>query len=60
MIAKKFAAEKCNVAINYVSNKQSAEKVAADIETQYKSCKTVVIQGVCCPSSEGALTYIFT
>ena len=47
LIAEKFAAEGCNVAINYVSNLERAKETAAKIE---KECgaKTVVIQGVGC------------
>lgn len=46
MVARKFASEGSNVAINYVSNRDAAEKVAAEIEAEYK-VKTVIVQGVC-------------
>ena len=44
-MAQKFAAEGSNVAINYMSNKATADKVASEIASQY-NVKTVVIQGV--------------
>ena len=43
--AEKFASEGSNVAINYMSNKEAADKLASDIATKY-GVKTVVIQGV--------------
>ncbi|KAJ5774559.1 hypothetical protein N7457_009455 [Penicillium paradoxum] len=42
--AEKFAAEGSNVAINYLSSKESAEKLASDIAAKY-GVKTVTIQG---------------
>jgi len=45
IVAAKFAAEGSNVAINYMSSKETAEKVAGDIASKY-NVKTVVIQGV--------------
>ncbi|KAJ5130098.1 uncharacterized protein N7515_006137 [Penicillium bovifimosum] len=42
--AEKFAAEGSNVAINYVSSKDVAEKLAADLASKY-GVKTVAIQG---------------
>lgn len=46
MVARKFASEGSNIAINYVSNREAAEKVVAEIEAEYK-VKTVIVQGVC-------------
>ena len=45
-MAEKFAAEGCNVAINYVSNLSRAKQTAEKLETTYKA-KTVVVQGAC-------------
>lgn len=45
LVAEKFAIEGSNVAINYVSNKEAADKVASDITIKY-NVKTIVIQGV--------------
>jgi NAD(P)-dependent dehydrogenase (short-subunit alcohol dehydrogenase family) len=45
LTAEKFAAEGSNVAINYVSNKEAADKLAADIASKH-NVKTVVVQGV--------------
>ncbi|OOQ83970.1 putative NADP(+)-dependent dehydrogenase [Penicillium brasilianum] len=44
VIARKFAAEGSNVAINYVSSKETADKVASDLAAEY-NVKTIVIQG---------------
>ncbi|MCJ1355396.1 MAG: hypothetical protein MMC33_005387 [Icmadophila ericetorum] len=44
LVAEKFAEEGCNIAINYVSNVESAKQVAGKIEEQWKS-KTVIVQG---------------
>ncbi|KAJ5748117.1 uncharacterized protein N7511_009813 [Penicillium nucicola] len=44
LTAEKFAAEGSNVAINYMSNKETADKLAADIASKY-SVKAVVVQG---------------
>ena len=46
LIAEKFAAEGCNVAINYVANSERAKETAEKIEKAYQS-ETTVIQGVC-------------
>jgi hypothetical protein len=48
--AEKFASEGSNIAINYMSNKEVADKLALDIASKYK-VKTVVIQGVWLPYS---------
>lgn len=48
MIVEKFAAEGCNVAINYVSNAGRAEETAKKAEKAY-SAKTLLIQGVGLP-----------
>jgi D-Tyr-tRNAtyr deacylase len=45
LTAEKFAAEGSNVAINYMSNKEAADKLAADIAGKH-NVKTVVVQGV--------------
>ncbi|KAJ5084390.1 Short-chain dehydrogenase/reductase SDR [Penicillium alfredii] len=45
LVAEKFAAEGSNVAINYMSSRDDAEKVASGIASQY-GVKTIVIQGV--------------
>jgi hypothetical protein len=42
---EKFASEGSNVAINYMSSKEDADKLASDIATKY-GVKTVVVQGV--------------
>ncbi|PLB46938.1 NAD(P)-binding protein [Aspergillus steynii IBT 23096] len=44
VVAQKFAAEGCNVAINYVSSKDAAEKLASDLQAQY-NVKAITIQG---------------
>ncbi|KAK1138755.1 hypothetical protein N8T08_002020 [Aspergillus melleus] len=44
VVAQKFAAEGCNVAINYVSSKDAAEKLASDLQSQY-NVKAITIQG---------------
>ena len=45
-MAEKFAAEGCNVAINYVENLDRAKQTAQKIKKEYKT-KTVIVQGVC-------------
>ena len=45
MVCEKFAAEGCNIAINYVSNEERAKQTAEKVEKEY-SVKTVLIQGV--------------
>lgn len=45
LAAEKFASEGSNVAINYMSSKEVADKLASDIASKY-GVKTVVIQGV--------------
>ena len=42
---EKFASEGSNIAINYMSNKETADKLASDVANKY-NVKTVVIQGV--------------
>lgn len=44
-MVEKFAAEGCNIAINYVSNLERAKQTANRIEKEYKA-KNVIIQGV--------------
>ncbi|RJE23715.1 Short chain dehydrogenase [Aspergillus sclerotialis] len=44
VVARKFAAEGSNVAINYVSSKDAAEKLASDLQSQYK-VKAIIVQG---------------
>ena len=46
LIAEKFAAENCNLAINYIASQDRAEQVAEKIERVYKT-KPILIQGVC-------------
>jgi len=43
-IARKFAAESCNVAINYVASEAPAKELAKELE-QNHNVKTIVIQG---------------
>ncbi|PLB41766.1 SDR family NAD(P)-dependent oxidoreductase [Aspergillus candidus] len=44
VVARKYAAEGCNVAINYVSSKDAAEELVADVREQY-GVKAIAIQG---------------
>ncbi|OQE82076.1 hypothetical protein PENNAL_c0038G05233 [Penicillium nalgiovense] len=44
LAAEKFASEGSNVAINYMSSKEIADKLASDIASKY-GVKTVVVQG---------------
>ncbi|CAL5867664.1 uncharacterized protein PFLUO_LOCUS1883 [Penicillium psychrofluorescens] len=44
LVAEKFASEGSNVAINYMSSKETADKVASDLATRH-NVKTAVIQG---------------
>ncbi|GAT21688.1 NADP(+)-dependent dehydrogenase [Aspergillus luchuensis] len=44
LVAQKYAAEGCNVAINYASSKDAAEKLAAELQESYK-VKAITIQG---------------
>lgn len=46
LVAQKFAAEGSNIAINYVSNKEAADRVASNLAKEY-NVKTIVVQGVC-------------
>lgn len=46
LVARKYAAEGCNVAINYASSKDDADNLAAEIREKYK-VNAVTIQGVC-------------
>lgn len=46
-IAEKFAAEGCNIAINYLSSEQAANDLALRLQSEC-SIKTVTIQGVRC------------
>lgn len=45
LVAEKFAAEGCNLAINYIASQNRAEQVAEKIEREYKT-KSILIQGV--------------
>lgn len=45
LIAQKFASEGSNIAINYVSSKDAAEKLASELQSQF-NVKAVTIQGV--------------
>lgn len=51
LVAEKFASEGSNVAINYMSSKETADKVASDLAAKH-NVKTIVIQGVCLFGSE--------
>ncbi|GKZ63286.1 hypothetical protein AnigIFM49718_011357 [Aspergillus niger] len=44
LVAQKYAAEGCNVAINYASSKDAAENLAAELRESYK-VKAITIQG---------------
>jgi hypothetical protein len=44
LICERFAAEGCNIAVNYLSSEDKAQEVAAKVEKH--SVKSVVIQGV--------------
>lgn len=44
-MAQKYAAEGCNVAINYLSSKDVAEELASSLRTQY-GVNAVTVQGV--------------
>ena len=46
LVAEKFAAEGCSIAINYVSNADRAKQTAEKLEKEYNA-KIVLIQGVC-------------
>ena len=45
LVAEKFAAEGCSIAINYVSNVERAKETAEKLEKEY-GVKVVVVQGV--------------
>ena len=45
LIAEKFAAEGCNVAVNYNASKDRAEHIAIKIAEEYR-VKSLVIRGV--------------
>ncbi|KAM0094903.1 hypothetical protein ACP6JD_001556 [Aspergillus fumigatus] len=45
LVAQKYAAEGCNVAINYLSSKDVAEELASSLRTQY-GVNAVTVQGV--------------
>lgn len=47
-MARKFATEGCNIAINYASNKDAARKLSEELEQTYK-IKTAIIQAVSGP-----------
>ncbi len=44
-MAEKFAAEGCNVAINYNANQERANQVARKVEKEYK-VRSLVVKGV--------------
>ncbi|ODM23508.1 hypothetical protein SI65_01097 [Aspergillus cristatus] len=44
LVAQKFASEGSNIAINYASSKDAAEKLASEIQSQF-GVKTITIQG---------------
>ncbi|KAL8822058.1 MAG: hypothetical protein Q9223_000050 [Gallowayella weberi] len=45
VIAEKFAAEGCNVAINYNASETKAQEVAEKIKSAY-NCKAIIVKGV--------------
>lgn len=45
LVAQRFASEGSNIAINYASSKDAAEKLASEIQSQF-GVKTITIQGV--------------
>ena len=45
LIAEKFAAEGCSIAINYNASQERAEQLAEKIEREYKA-KALLVQGV--------------
>jgi len=45
VICDKFAAEGCNVAINYVSSKEAADKLASEIKSKH-SINAITLAGV--------------
>lgn len=47
-MVRKYAAEGCNVVINYVSSKDAAEELAAEVREQY-GVKAIALQGVLFP-----------
>ncbi|KAJ5083749.1 hypothetical protein N7456_013176 [Penicillium angulare] len=55
LVADKFAAEGSNVAINYMSSKETADKVATELASRH-SVKTVAIQGDAGKQSEATNT----
>ena len=56
LIAEKFGAEGCNVAINYAQSKDRAEALAEKIEKEH-GVKTLVLQGVLSERYEEAEVY---
>jgi hypothetical protein len=44
-VSQKYAAEGCNVAINYLSSKDVAEELASSLQAQY-GVKAITVQGV--------------
>jgi NAD(P)-dependent dehydrogenase (short-subunit alcohol dehydrogenase family) len=50
LLCEKFAAEGCNIVVNYVSSKDRADEVAKICSDKY-GVKTAVIQAVGCPPS---------
>lgn len=52
LIVEKFAAEGCNVAINYNQSEDRARSVAERVEKAY-DVKCAVLQGVRDPESDG-------
>ncbi|KAL8859513.1 MAG: hypothetical protein Q9178_003912 [Gyalolechia marmorata] len=45
LLAEKFAAEGCNVAINYNASEDRAQQVAEKIRKTY-DCKAIIVKGV--------------
>lgn len=45
LLADKFAAEGCNIAINYNASEDRAKQVQARIKETYK-CRAIIVKGV--------------
>ncbi|KAI4224726.1 MAG: hypothetical protein L6R36_004456 [Xanthoria steineri] len=53
LLAEKFAAEGCNLAINYNASEDRAQQVAQKIRNTY-NCKAILVKGVPAPSSDAS------
>jgi len=45
-IVRKFAAEGCDVAVNYHSNTEAAEKLKAEVEGDFPGVRVVLLKAV--------------